>query len=159
MTALSKGAALRAPSQPRTGQSKTGWLDRPDGRQLALFVLSATLAAVANLMSRYFLNTVLPFEASVGVGFCIGAVVAFGLYHCAFGNPQTPLGLRIRRFCGVALVGVLIGLAVSSLLARVVLPLIGWTYRPFDVAHVAGVAAPAVWSFLGHRRLTYSACL
>jgi putative flippase GtrA len=126
-------------------------------RQLTLFVVSGTLATGVNVLSRYLLNLVMPFEAAVAIAFCIGAAVAFGLYQVVFGNPGTPLGQRILRFCAVDAAGVAIALVVSSFAARVLLPAIGWTFHPFDFAHLAGVAAPAAWSYLGHRHLTFSA--
>jgi putative flippase GtrA len=144
-------------SMPTPGTGR--WFDRPDMRQLALFIVSGTLATGVNILSRYLLNLIMPFEAAVAIAFCIGAAVAFGLYQVVFGNPGTPLGQRIMRFCVVDAVGAAIALAVSSLFARILLPAIGWTFHPFDVAHLAGVAAPAAWSYLGHRHLTFAARL
>ena len=74
--------------------------------------------------------------------------MAFGLYQVVFGNPGTPLSHRIARFCLVDAVGLAIALAVSSLFARVLLPAIGWTFHPFDFAHLAGVAAPTAAELL-----------
>jgi putative flippase GtrA len=46
-------------SMPTPGTGR--WFDRPDMRQLALFIVSGTLATGVNILSRYLLNLIMPF--------------------------------------------------------------------------------------------------
>ncbi len=124
--------------------------------QFAAFVATGSLAAGANLVSRYLLNFVMPFEAAVILAYLVGMVIAFVLFQRAiFGNPDTPLRRRAVRFVQVNLVGMALAWAVSTLMARIVLPALDWTFHPFEMAHLIGVAAPTFSSYFLHRSYTY----
>ncbi len=124
--------------------------------QFIAFVAMGSLAAVANLVSRYFLNFVMPFELAVALAYVVGMAVAFVLFQrLIFGNPDTPLRRRLIRFTQVNLVGMALAWLVSTLMARLALPSVGWTFRPFEVAHLIGVAAPTFSSYFLHRAYTY----
>jgi len=45
---------------------------------------------------------------------------------------------------------------ISVGLARVVFPAIGMTWHADDIAHLIGVLAPAVTSYVGHRFYTFA---
>lgn len=124
--------------------------------QFIAFVAMGSLAAVANLVSRYFLNFVMPFELAVALAYAVGMAVAFALFQrMIFGNPDTPLRRRLIRFTQVNLVGMALAWLVSTLMARLVLPSVGWSFRPLEVAHLIGVAAPTFSSYFLHRAYTY----
>lgn len=137
------------PSDPAT--TWTGF-----GRPLA-FVICGAVAAVCNLVIRATLNLIVPFEVAVGIAFLSGAAIAFVLYQrFVYGDPGTGLKRQLLHFSVVDIVASGIAIGVSSLLARVIFPSIGWTIAPFALAHCAGVAAPALWSFFAHKHLTFS---
>jgi putative flippase GtrA len=46
--------------------------------------------------------------------------------------------------------------AVSTVMARIVLPATGWTWQPFEVAHFCGVATPAISSYFLHKYYTFA---
>ncbi len=74
---------------------------------------TGSLAAATNLVSRYFLDFVMPFEAAVVLAYMAGMVVAFLLFQrMIFGNPATPLRRRVIRFCQVNMLG--LALAVGG---------------------------------------------
>ena len=124
--------------------------------QFAAFVATGSLAAATNLVVRYLLNFVMPFEAAVVLAYVAGMVVAFVLFQrVIFGNPETPLRRRLIRFTQVNLVGMALAWAVSTLMARLALPAMGWTFHPFEVAHLIGVAAPTFSSYFLHRGYTF----
>jgi putative flippase GtrA len=60
------------------------------------------------------------------------------------------------RFIWVNLFGAALAWAISSIMARHALPLIGWTWHPFEIAHLCGVAAPAVTSYFLHKHYTFA---
>jgi putative flippase GtrA len=133
-----------------TGQTKGGLA------QFAAFVALGSMAAGTNLVARYFLDFMMPFEAAVVLAYMAGMIVAFLLFQrMLFGNPGTPLRRRVIRFCQVNALGLTLSWAVSTLLARIVLPAITWTFHPFEVAHFIGVAAPTFSSYFLHRNYTY----
>jgi len=124
--------------------------------QFAAFVATGSVAAIANLASRYFFDFVMPFEVAVVLAYAVGMVVAFVLFQrMIFGNPGTPLRRRMIRFTQVNLIGMALAWAVSSVMARLVLPAAGWTFHPFEVAHFVGVAAPTFSSYFLHRAYTF----
>jgi putative flippase GtrA len=131
-------------------ESKGGFL------QFIAFVATGSLAAATNLVTRYFLDFVMPFELAVVLAYLAGMIVAFLLFQrMIFGNPGTPLRRRVIRFCQVNMLGLALAWAVSTLMARIVLPANGWTFMPFEVAHFIGVAAPTFSSYFLHRNYTY----
>jgi putative flippase GtrA len=116
--------------------------------QFIAFVATGSLAALANLISRYFLNFLMPFELAVVLAYLVGMAVAFVLFQrVIFGNPDTPLRRRLIRFTQVNLFGLALAWLVSTLMARLVLPATGWTFHPFEIAHLLGVAAPTFSSY------------
>jgi putative flippase GtrA len=87
----------------------------------------------------------------------IGMVFAFFLFQkLIFGGSSGHRSRRVVRFVQVNLVGAGLAWAVSSLMARLLLPAIGWDYHPFEVAHFVGVAAPAVSSYFLHKHYTFA---
>ena len=122
------------------------------------FVFAGGLAALTNLVARFVLDVWLPFEAAVIIAYVMGMAVAFVLFQrVIFGDPGSPAGRQIFRFCVVNAFSLLLTWAVSSALARLIFPGIGMTWRPFDVAHAVGVAVPAFAAYFGHKYYTYKA--
>jgi putative flippase GtrA len=133
-----------------TSDSKSGFV------QFVAFVATGSLAAITNLVARYLLDFVMPFELAVVLAYIAGMLVAFVLFQrMIFGNPGTPLRRRIVRFCQVNMLGLALAWTVSTLMARIVLPAMNWTFHPFEVAHFVGVAAPTFSSYFLHRFYTY----
>lgn len=132
---------------------------RPGGAGLAefiRFVATGSLAAITNLVARYLLDFVMPFEAAVVLAYMVGMVVAFLLFQkVIFGNPDTPLKRRLSRFIQVNILGMALAWLVSTGMARMLLPAIGWTFHPFEVAHFTGVAVPAFSSYFLHKFYTF----
>ncbi|MGD2131244.1 MAG: GtrA family protein [Maricaulaceae bacterium] len=122
------------------------------------FVATASVAALTNLIGRFVLDVWLPFEMAVVLAYLAGMVVAFVMFQrLIFGDPGSPVGRQVYRFCLVNAMNLGLTVAVASLLARLVFPAIGMSWRPDDVAHVIAVAAPALPAYLGHKHYTYKA--
>ncbi|MEP7210312.1 MAG: GtrA family protein [Alphaproteobacteria bacterium] len=120
------------------------------------FVATGSIAALSNLVARYLLNFIMPFEIAVVAAYLVGMVIAFFLFQrMIFGNPDTPLKRRVVRFCQVNLLGLALAEATSVAVARWLFPAIDWTFRPLDVAHVIGVAVPAFSSYFLHKYYTF----
>jgi putative flippase GtrA len=124
--------------------------------ELGRFLLLGGVAARANLVARYFLDVVMPFEGAVVLAYGVGMIVGFVIFRKTLFRDVTTYRRMITRFIWVNLFGAALAWAVSSVMARQVLPAIGWTFRPFEVAHLCGVAAPAIRSYFLHKHYTFA---
>ena len=125
--------------------------------EFARFIAIGGLAALVNLASRYLLDYIMPFEAAVVLAYMIGMVFAFFLFQkLIFGGSSGHRSRRVVRFVQVNLVGAGLAWAVSSLMARLLLPAIDWDFHPFEIAHFVGVAAPAISSYFLHKHYTFA---
>lgn len=121
------------------------------------FIAIGGISAIANLGSRYLLDLAMPFEAAVVLAYGIGMIVGFSLFQLTMFQGQNMMQpRRMIRFGWVNLFGVMLAWAVSSVMARLILPAIGWTWQPFEMAHLAGVAAPAISSYLLNKHYTFA---
>ena len=121
------------------------------------FLATGGIAAGVNLLTRYLLDPFMLFEAAVMIAYVAGMAVAFVLFQkLIFGDPDTPLSRRMFRFTLVNLLGAALALAVSSAMARLVLPALDWTFRPAEIAHLVGVCVPAFSSYVLHKRYTFA---
>ena len=133
--------------------------DRPAAASLgefARFIAVGGVAALANLISRYFLDFLMPFEIAVVIAYGVGMVVGFFLFRGTLFRGRPITRRMILRFVWVNLFGATLAWAVSSVMARQVLPMIGWTFHPFEIAHFCGVAAPAITSYFLHKHYTFA---
>ena len=124
--------------------------------EFARFIAVGGVAALANLVSRYFLDMAMPFEVAVVMAYGVGMVVGFFLFRSTLFRDRTISRALVLRFVWVNIFGATLAWAVSSVMARQLLPAIGWTFRPFEVAHLCGVAAPAITSYFLHKRYTFA---
>ena len=142
---------MAAPIQKRALPRKVGSLT-----EFLAFLMLGGLAALTNLVARYFLNFVMPFELAVVIAYGCGMIVAFVLFgRLLFRSSEGRLFRRIIRFTQVNILGAALAWLVSVAIARLILPYIGWTWQPLEVAHFVGVAAPAVSSYVLHKRYTF----
>ena len=125
--------------------------------QFLKFLLTSGFAALVNLAARYLLNRVMAFEVAVVLAYLVGMAVAYVLARLfVFEASGRSVASEFRRFAIVNLVSLAIVWLVSVSLARLVFPAIGFAWHPDDVAHLIGVLAPAITSYLGHRFYTFS---
>lgn len=124
--------------------------------EFARFIAIGGVAALANLVSRYFLDIMMPFEVAVVLAYGVGMVVGFFLFRSTLFCDRTISRALVLRFVWVNLFGATLAWAVSSVMARQLLPAIGWTFHPFEVAHFCGVAAPAITSYFLHKHYTFA---
>ena len=134
--------------------------DLPKPKTLAEFLIFlglGGLAAVTNLIVRYLLNFIMPFELAVILAYLAGMVVAFILFgKVLFVSSQGSLTRRVSRFVQVNMLGAALAWLVSVFMARIALPAVGWTFHPLEIAHFVGVAAPALSSYVLHKRYTFA---
>ena len=126
--------------------------------QFLRFLVTGGIAAVVNLGSRYLLNMVMSFEASVVLAYLLGMTTAYVLARLfVFTGGTRSVGAEFSRFAVVNAFALVIVWIVSVGLARVVFPAIGFTWHADDIAHAIGVVIPAITSFVGHKHFTFRA--
>jgi putative flippase GtrA len=129
---------------------------RPSAAEFIRFLLLGGIAALANLVARYFLNFLMPFEAAVILAYLVGMLVAFLLFQKTMFVAGAFKPRSVPRFIWVNMLGAGLAWGVSTVMARQILPAIGWEWRPFEVAHFAGVATPAISSYFLHKYYTFA---
>ena len=122
------------------------------------FLVTGGIAAGANVLSRWLLNFVMPFEWAVVVAYLVGMTTAYVLSKLfVFSRSGRSVGDEFFRFALVNVVALVQVWLVSVGLARYLFPAIGFTWHAEDVAHLIGVVIPAVTSYLGHRHFSFAA--
>ncbi len=125
--------------------------------EFALFLALGGVAALTNLIVRYFLNFIMPFEAAVVLAYIAGMVVAFLLFgRILFDGSDSALSRRIIRFTQVNILGAGLAWIVSITMARFILPAIDGDWHPLEIAHFVGVATPAFTSYFLHKYYTFT---
>ncbi|MGE0628839.1 MAG: GtrA family protein [Hyphomicrobiaceae bacterium] len=122
----------------------------------ARFLVLGGISAGVNLVARVLLQPTFSFGFAVVVAYVIGMVVAYNLFRLfVFGATGRSVASEASRFTLVNMVALALVWVISMTLARVVFPFLDFTWHADDVAHVIGVASPAVTSWVGHRRYTF----
>ncbi|WP_233350126.1 GtrA family protein [Henriciella mobilis] len=125
-------------------------------RQFLAFVLTGGFAALCNWLSRMVLSAYMSLEIAIVVAYLIGMTIAYTLSRIfVFQKSGRSVSDEYTRFALVNVVALVQVWLVTIGLADYLLPAIGWTWRPEDIAHAAGVASPVLTSYLGHRYFTF----
>ncbi len=125
-------------------------------RQLATFVLTGGIAALANLAARWVLNHAMPYVAAVILAYLVGMTVAFLLARTfVFTEKAAHWHHEYARFALVNMVSLLVVLGVSVGMLNIVLPAIGWHSYAAETAHLAGVASPILLSYYAHKHFSF----
>ncbi|MFT3721999.1 MAG: GtrA family protein [Hyphomonadaceae bacterium] len=130
---------------------------RPSFAEFAQFIAIGAAAAGVNLVARYLLNFTMPFEAAVIIAYVVGMVAGFAMFQVFIYRGASILqSHRMVRFAWVNLFGATLAWTVSIVMARQLLPILGWTWHPLEIAHLAGVAAPALCSYFLNKYYTFA---
>lgn len=125
--------------------------------QFLKFLLAGGFAALVNMGSRYVLNYFMRFEVAVVLAYLCGFFTAYILSRLYVFDPSgRSRRTEIKRFAIVNVFSLGVVWVVSVGLARVLFPAIDFTWHADDIAHVCGVLAPAVTSYIGHRFYTFA---
>lgn len=120
------------------------------------FLLTSGAAAGVNIVARFLLEFAVRYEAAVAVAYLFGMVTAFVLARrYVFDATQDAAGGQFIRFTLVNAIAFAQVWLVSVGLARWLLPALGFDWHAETVAHVIGVASPAVTSYFLHQHFSF----
>ncbi|WP_423169654.1 GtrA family protein [Stenotrophomonas maltophilia] len=121
-----------------------------------MFVVAGGLAAGVNFGSRIVISQWLHYVPSIVIAYCLGMITAFTLNKLfVFNQASNRLHHQMLWFTLINLAAVAQTVAISLLLARWLLPALGWDFHNETVAHAVGVAVPVITSYIGHKRLSF----
>jgi putative flippase GtrA len=121
------------------------------------FLLTGGIAALVNIGSRYALNFVMSFGLAMLIAYLFGMITAYVLARLfVFEGSGRSRASELKRFAIVNLFSLSVVWGISVGLAKLVFPAIGFSWHARDIAHAAGVFAPAVLSYVGHRSYTFA---
>jgi putative flippase GtrA len=127
-------------------------------RQLLLFLIAGGTAACVNFGSRILLSEALSFVPAVMLAYVMGMITAFLLNRAfVFTGAANPVAQQARRFVLVNAAAILQTLAISLLLARIVLPALGIVAHAETIAHGFGVVVPVFTSYFLHKHYSFAA--
>jgi putative flippase GtrA len=120
------------------------------------FVFVGGFAALVNFLSRIAFSVFLSYPVAIVLAYLVGMATAYLLNRkFVFGAGRRGYAREIYYFALVNVLAVLQTLAVSLILARLVLPWLGVRAYPDEIAHFVGVCVPVFSSYLGHRYWTF----
>jgi putative flippase GtrA len=120
------------------------------------FLLTSGFAAFVNLLARYEFSRVMRFELAVALAFPFGVATAYVLARAfVFETASIPIRSQLSRFTAINLIALVMVWGVSVGLARAAFPSIGFSWHSEDLAHLIGVASPAVFAFFAHQRYSF----
>jgi len=121
------------------------------------FLVTGGVAAGVNVGARWLLSHSMVYEVAVVVAYLVGMVTAYALSRLfVFERSGRAMVDEAVRFTLVNMVALAQVWIVSVGLARLVFPAIDFTWHAEDIAHLIGVAIPAVTSYFGHRHFSFA---
>ena len=122
------------------------------------FLLTSGASACVNILARYLLEYVTSYEIAVAIAYLFGMITAFSLARrFVFDAGHDKIGGQFARFALVNAIGFVQVWLVSVGLVRLLFPAMGFTWQAETIAHVIGVASPAVTSYFLHRHFSFRA--
>ena len=120
------------------------------------FLFIGTFTALINLLSRIFYNNYMSFPNAVIMAFLTGMIVGFILYKIfVFKKSIHSTFKEIYLYIMVNFVTIIQTYLISVGLEKYLFPYIEFEYYPKFIAHIFGVAIPALSSFIGHKYFTF----
>ena len=125
-------------------------------RQFLIFLVTGSIAAGVNFGSRIIYSLWLDFSTAVILAYLTGMVTAFILAKMfVFKESEQAMHHSAMFFILVNAVAALQTWGISMGLAHYLLPAMGVTFFPLEIAHAVGVAVPVVTSYIGHKRWSF----
>jgi len=120
------------------------------------FLIVGGFAALVNFVSRIIINEWVGYRVAVVLAYLVGMLTAFILSKIyVFEKSGRHHWHELRDFTLVNLLAVIQVWLISVGLAEYLFPAVGYTFYAPEVAHLIGLAIPAVTSYLGHKYYSF----
>ncbi|MDR9437303.1 MAG: GtrA family protein [Thiohalophilus sp.] len=120
------------------------------------FLVVGGFAALVNFISRIIINEWVGYRLAVVLAYLVGMLTAFILSKIyVFEKSGRHHWHELRDFTLVNLLAVVQVWLISVGLAEYLFPAVGYTVYAPEVAHLIGLAIPAVTSYLGHKYYSF----
>ncbi|MDY6979491.1 MAG: GtrA family protein [Pseudomonadota bacterium] len=120
------------------------------------FLVVGGFAALVNFVSRIIINEWVGYRLAVVLAYLVGMLTAFILSKIyVFEKSGRHHWHELRDFTLVNLLAVIQVWLISVGLAEYLFPAMGYTFYAPEVAHLIGLAIPAVTSYLGHKYYSF----
>ncbi|MFP3873098.1 MAG: GtrA family protein [Thiohalophilus sp.] len=120
------------------------------------FLIVGGFAALVNFVSRIIINEWVGYRLAVVLAYLVGMLTAFILSKIyVFEKSGRHHWHELRDFTLVNLLAVVQVWLISVGLAEYLFPAIDYTFYAPEVAHLIGLAIPAVTSYLGHKYYSF----
>ena len=141
---------MSAPQRPGLGAT---WQRH---RRFLRFLAAAGASVPVNLGARVLLSEWMRFEFAVLLSHLAGMLTAYALTRLfVFEASGRSVGSELARFAVVNVFSAALTWCVSVGLVYLVFPWVGFTYHPELAAHVIGLGAASITSFVGHSRFSF----
>ena len=125
-------------------------------KEIPLFVLAGSIAALINIISRIILTIFLDFEISVFISYLLAMITSFLLQRkYVFKSTKKSYKRSFAGFLLVHFVTLLQVWIVSFLLKFWLINFISSVTIVEFIAHVFGLGIPAFTSYFGHKYITF----
>ena len=120
------------------------------------FLLVGGFAALVNFISRIFINEFVNYRIAVVLAYVVGMLTAFILSKIFVFETSGRHHLHeLRDFTIVNILAVIQVWLISVGLAEYLFPAIGFNFFAPEVAHLIGLAIPAITSYYGHKYFSF----
>lgn len=121
------------------------------------FLVTGGIAAVVNVLSRYFLSLIMEYRWAVIAAYLCGMTTAWILSRLfVFEASGRGRAAEYLRFGLVNLFAAAQVWLVSVGLAEYLFPRVGFSWHPETTAHIIGVIVPVFTSYLGHKHFSFA---
>jgi putative flippase GtrA len=125
-------------------------------KRFVAYILAGGAAATLNWSSRFLFSIWFSYAVSIVLAFFVGLSSGFILMRwLVFDGAGKPAVPQAGMYVLVNAFALIQTLAVSLILAKWVIPAVGYSANPEGPAHLVGVVVPAVTSYFGHKYLTF----
>ncbi|MDH5394725.1 MAG: GtrA family protein [Gammaproteobacteria bacterium] len=120
------------------------------------FLVVGGVAAGINFISRIGFSEFFTYRTAIVLAYIIGMLTAFLLSkYYVFERSGRALKNELRDFTIVNVFAVIQVWLISVGLAEYFFPYITFTLHPEEIAHLIGLAVPAVTSYFGHKYFSF----
>lgn len=131
-------------------------MSKPLRTEFMQFLLVGGVAALVNFLARIAINQFLSFRFSVVLAYLVGMLTAFILSKLYVFEQSGRHHLHeLRDFTLINILAVIQVWLISVGLAELLFPALGYTFFAPELAHLIGLAIPAITSYYGHKYFSF----